>query len=150
MTRILIEIVLAIALIGAITVYLEHKGAARVEAADAKAEAAQKKQADAETALNVEKAAKADAGAQHDQQIVDDYRTAHPEQPVRLCHASSAVSKLPATGAANGGPTSTGAGPDTVSQVSTGSAGPDISPELDAIVRAAERVDILYAQRQHQ
>lgn len=153
--RLYLEIAAAIVLCAAFALFVHHErvvGEQKIEASDAKALDAAKKAADIETALNIARATKADAGADHDQQIIDDYRTAHPEQPVRLCRAANGSQPAVRTAEApHSGSLGIGAGPASIPKVLDGDqsvAGPDISPNIDAIVRAAERLDVLYIDRQ--
>ena len=106
----------------------------------------------AQTAQNIAKADAADSGADHDQQIIDAYRAAHPEQPVRLCVSTgnsgqrSAANQTADRGAQGSGPGST-----PVREVQNGnaqSAGPDVGPDLDALVQAAGRLATLYRDEQ--
>lgn len=125
---------------------VEHKADVAV---DDKALVVAHNEAVAETAANIATANTADLGAEHDQKVIDDYRRAHPEQPVRVCHAAGdSVAGVRAAGAADGGPQGAGAGPAALQQVSDGTPGPDIRPGLDALVRAAGRLDVLYSDRQ--
>ena len=103
----------------------------------------------AQTAANVAKADAADSGADHDQQVIDAYRAAHPVDDVRVCHSTGdSVQRVPAASAANGGAQSAGAGSAAVSEVPAGTPGPNIGPGLDVLVQAAQRLDVLYADRQ--
>lgn len=142
----------AVAVLGiGFALFVHHEraiGEQKIEASDAKAKSAAHDKAVAETALNLERAAKADAGADHDQQILDDYRAAHPEQPVRVCHADGRVAGVPAVSGADRGAAGAGAGSSPVREVQDGTPGPDIGPGLDAIVQAAGRMATLYADRQ--
>lgn len=145
--RLYLEIAAGIVLLSAFGLYTWHErsvGQEKIEASDAKALSAAKAQADAETALNLERASKADAGAVSAQKAVDDYLAAHPEQPIRLCIASNSKPSLPSGSPHTGSPSNPAPGSATLSEVP----GRDIRPDLDAIVRAAERLDILYADRQ--
>jgi len=151
--RLYLELGAVAVLLTAFGLYTWHErnvGAQKIESADARAQAAAQKQADAETALKLEKARKADEGADRAQAAVDQYRRDHPDQPIRLCHANNSVG-LPRPGSATttvpGGP---GAGSATVPQVLGGgqSEGPDIAPELDALVSAASRLAVLYTNLQ--
>jgi hypothetical protein len=151
--RLYLELGAVAVLLTAFGLYTWHErsvGAQKIEAADIRAKDAAKKQADAETALNLEKAKKADEGADRVQAAVDQYRRDHPEQPIRVCHANNSVG-LPRPGGAPtpgvGGP---GAGSSTVPEVPGGgqSEGPDIAPELDALVSAASRLAVLYTDLQ--
>lgn len=123
----------------------EHK---KDVAVDAKALTVAKAKADEGTKANIVKATQAETGADHDQQIIDDYRAAHPEQPVRLCHASNSVAGMPEAGAADGRAQSSGPGSAAVREVQDGTPGPDIGPGLDALVRAAGRLAVIDAERQ--
>lgn len=143
--RTYLEIAAVVILGIAIALFIHHEretGAAKLDAADAKALVAAKSQADAQTQLNIERAAKAEAGADHDQQIVNDYRAAHPDGAVRLCHADNSVPGVPAAGGAVGGTQDSGAGSSSLSGVPASVAGPDISGGLAIIVRAASRLAI--------
>jgi hypothetical protein len=146
--RWLIEILIVAALASGLVLYLEHRGAERIEAADQKALDAAAKQAEAETALNAEKANKADEVADASQKAIDSYIAAHPIEPVRVCHASNSVPGVPKASAAHSGPQSPSAGPATVPGVPDSTAGPDIGPGLAIIVQAAERLAIIDADRQ--
>ena len=153
--RLYLEIAAVIILCAAFALFVHHErvvGEAKIEASDAKALGAAKKQAAAETALNIAKADKADAGADHDQKLIDDYRTAHPVEPVRLCHSTNSSQPIVSKGqAADGSPAGTSPGLAPLPEVLDGDqsvAGPDISPDIDALVRAAGRLDVLYADRQ--
>lgn len=141
--------VLAIAF-GLYTMHERSVGATQVHTADAKALNAARRQADAETQLNNERAAQADAGADRAQKAVDDYRAAHPAEPFRLCHPNDSVVGVREGGAAAGRQPGAGAGSAAVPTVPRGgeSQGPDIAPELDALVSAAQRLDILYTDDQ--
>jgi hypothetical protein len=143
-----IALILA-AVVGWYTVHergIEHK---KDVAADNTALAVAHKEAVAETDANIAKANTADLGADHDQQVIDAYRAAHPEQPVRLCHAAGdSVAGVRPVGAADGRAQSAGAGSAAIPEMPAGTAGPDIRPGLDALVRAAGRLDVLYADRQ--
>jgi hypothetical protein len=146
-----IELAAGLVLAIAFGLYTWHErtvGATAVHTADAKALVAAHQLADAQTILNNERAAKADAGAASVQKAVDDYRNAHPEQPVSVCHANNRVSVLPAAGASNPGATAASAGPAVVPQVPDGTPGPDIRPGLDAIVSVAEQLAIRLANFQ--
>lgn len=149
--RLYIEIGAAAVLLIAFGLFVHHErtvGAEHITQADAKAQDAARKQADAETQLNLAKAAKADEVASSAQKAVDDYRTAHPEQPIRLCYSSDSVPGLPQVSPGDlklkNSPTRSAALPEVPGR----SEGPDIAPELNAIVQAAQRLDILYAERQ--
>lgn len=150
--RLYLEIAAAIVLCAAFALFVHHErvvGEQKIEVSDAKALDAAKKAADIETALNIARATKADAGADHDQQIIDDYRTAHPEQPVRLCHAANGSQPAMPTGEApHGGPPGAGSSPDLIRAVQDRTAGPDIGPGIDALVQAAGRLATLYTDRQ--
>lgn len=150
--RAYIELAAAAVLALAFGLYTWHErsvGATAVHTADANAMIAARKLADTQTVLNQERAAKADAGAASVQKAVDDYRTAHPEQPMRLCvTTNSRIPSLPKAGAIDGGAANPAAGSAAISEVPGRSEGADVGPSLDAIVRAAQRVDVLYADRQ--
>lgn len=150
--RLYIELAAAAVLLGGFGLFTWHErsvGATAVHTADANAMIAARKLADTETVLNQERAAKADAGAAGVQKAVDDYRTAHPEQPMRLCvTTNNRLASMPKAGAADGIASSPGAGSLAVPEVPGRGEGADIGPSLDAIVRAAQRVDVLYADRQ--
>lgn len=150
--RLYLEIGAAVVLAIAFSLFVHHEravGEQKIAASDAKALAAARKQADAETALNLERAAKADAGAISAQKAVDDYRTANPIGPVRLCtntnHSQRGVRQA---GPQNSGTPGPGPGADTVRTVPDGTAGPDIGPGLDALVQAAGRLATLYSDQQ--
>lgn len=150
--RTYLEIAAAVVLAIGFALFVHHEraiGEQKIEASDAKATAAAQRQADAETALNNERAAKADIGADHDQQVVDDYRASHPDGAIRLCRPDNRVAGLPSTGATGGKAPGPGTGPNPVREVPGGSEGPDVSAELDAIVQAAERLAILNADWEH-
>lgn len=149
--RTIIEVLVLIALICGAILYLEHRGAVKIEAADKKAQIAAQKQADAQTALNLAKASKADEVASASQKAVDDYRAAHPEQPIRLCHTNSSLASVPKTASTDGSAKSAGTRSATVPEVSGRSesvAGPDIAADLDSIVQAAQRLAIIDSDRQ--
>jgi len=150
--RLYVEIAAGLILLIAFGLFVHHEravGEQKIEASDIKALAAAKKQADAETALNLERAAKADAGAASAQKAVDDYRTSHPEQPVRLClTTNSGQPGVPKASPPNGSPPSAGPGPAAVREVQSGDPGPDIGPGLDALVQAAGRLAVVYSNRQ--
>jgi len=142
-----------LALGGAFAGYTVHErgiGEQKIEAADQRAREADKKRAEAETALNLAKAKKADEGADRAQAAVDQYRHDHPEQPIRLCRANGSVG-VPSPGGASaavpGGPS---ARPAAIPEVPKGGAseGPDIAPEFDALVSAAARLAVLYGNLQ--
>lgn len=149
-----IEIGAGIVLVITFWIFVAHErsvGAVAVHTADAKALIAERRLADSQTVLNNERAAKADAGAANEQKIIDDYRSAHSdEQPLRLCKSDNRNGVLPKGSSANASAANPGSGPAALSEVSERgeSAGPDVTGELDAIVRAAERLDVLYADRQ--
>lgn len=105
----------------------------------------------AQTAENIAKADAADSGADHDQQVIDAYRAAHPEQPVRLCISTgNSGQRSPANQTGNSGAAGSGPGSAAVREVQDGAAqpGPDIGPGLDALVQAAGRVATLYVDEQ--
>ena len=147
-----LEVKLAIAagllVIGLVTLGLYHhhvliEGEQKIEASDAKALDAAKKQADAETALNREKASKADEIQDATQKAVADYAAAH-APVVRVCHTSNSVPGVPKTSAPIGNPTGASAGPAAVPAVPDSAPGPDIGPGLAAIVSAAATVANIY------
>lgn len=150
--RLYLEIAAAVVLLAAFGLYTLHErsvGKQSIEASDTKALDAAKKQADAETALNLERAAKADAGAVSAQKAVDDYRVAHPDTPVRLCYPDSSVPGMPAISAADLKLKGAGTRPAVIPEVPGRSeSGPDIAAELDAIVQAAGRLAVVYTDRQ--
>jgi hypothetical protein len=150
--RAYLEIAAVIILGIGFALFVKHErnvGEQKIEASDAKALELAKGKADAETKLNKERAAKADAGADHDQKILDDYRAAHPDSsPVRLCHPDNRVAGVPKGGAVDGGAQSASPGSAPVREVQDGTPGPDIGPGLDALVQAAGRLAIVYADRQ--
>jgi hypothetical protein len=149
--RLYLEIAAAIVLAIAVGLFVHHEravGAEKINTADAKALQAAQRQADAQTQLNLERAAKADAGAISAQKAVDDYRASHPEQPIRLCHADSSVPGVSKGSPTNQSPPSSGAGPATVREVQSGTVGADIGPSLDALVQAASRLAVLYSNQQ--
>lgn len=145
------ELAAVLILLTAFGLYTWHErsvGAQKIETADAKALQADKSRADAETALNLSRAATADAGAASAQKAVDAYVAAHPDGPVRLCHADSGLRPVPPGSAALKAPADAGTGPAAVRAVQDGTPGPDIGPGLDALVRAAAAVATLYEDRQ--
>lgn len=150
--RLYLEIGAAVVLAIAFSLFVHHEravGEQKIAASDAKALAAARKQADAETALNLERAAKADAGAISAQKAVDDYRAAHPDTPVRLCYPDSSVPGMPTISAADLKLKGAGTRPAVVPEVPGRSeSGPDIAAELDAIVQAAGRLAVVYTDRQ--
>lgn len=144
--RLYLELAAVAVLLIAFALFVHHEravGAEKVHTADAKALQAARKQAYAETALNLERAAKADAGARSAQKAVDDYVAAQPIEPVRLC-ANNRI-PVPAQGSAIV-PAPQGAGPGSapVREVQSGIAGPDIGPGFTELVLAAARVAVLY------
>jgi hypothetical protein len=151
--RLYVEIAAVIVLGVAFGLFVHHErivGEQKIEASDAKAQDAAKKQADAETALNLERAKKADEGADRAQAAVNQYRHDHPEQPIRLCHADNRIG-LPRPGGAAAASVG-GAGPQSIVVPAVPdrgeSEGPDIAPELDALVSAAARLAVLYTDLQ--
>ena len=143
--RLYIELAAAAVLIGGFAMFIWHErqvGATAVHTADANAQNAARKQAEAESLLNTERATKAEEQAASAQQAIDKYRADHPEQPVSVCHANNRVSVLPAASAIGAGAPAAGAGPAAVSQVPDGTPGPDIRQGLDAIVSVAEQLAI--------
>ena len=143
--RLYIELAAAAVLIGGFAMFVWHErqvGATAVHTADANAQNAARKQAEAESLLNTERATKAEEQAASAQQAIDKYRADHPEQPVSVCHTNNRVSVLPAASTVGGGPQAAGAGSPAVSQVPDGTSGPDIRPGLDAIVSVAEQLAI--------
>lgn len=157
--RLYLEIGAAVVLLAAFGLFVHHErqiGAQTVSRADARALGEAQKRADAETALNHERAAKAQEIASNVQQKVDDYVAAHAQpdgkpEPIRLCR--SAGDRLPGRGEA--GPLAAradgaGTGSAALPAVPAGgeSEGPDVSPELDEIVRSAARVAVLYDELQ--
>jgi len=150
-TRLYLEIAAAVVLAIAFGLFVHHEravGALKINTADAKALQAAHEKADAQTALNLERAAKADAGAVSAQKAVDDYRAAHPEQPIRLCHSDNSQPGVPKGSPANQSAPSAGPGPAPLREVQSGTAGADIGPGLDALVQAASRLAVLYANQQ--
>lgn len=150
--RLYLEIGAAVVLLIAFGLFVHHErtvGAQKIEASDAKALSAAKTQADAETALNLERAATADAGAVSAQKAVDDYRAAHPDTPLRLCYSDSSVPGMPKVSPSDLKFKGPGTGSASLPEVPGRSeSGPDVASELDAIVQAAQRLDVLYADRQ--
>jgi len=145
-TRLYLEIAAAVVLAIAFGLFVHHEravGAMKINTADAKALQAAHEKADVETALNLERAAKADAGAVSAQKAVDDYVAAQPIEPVRLC----ANNRLPVPGqGSTADPASQDprTGSTAVPQVQGGTPGPDIGPGLDELVLSASRVAVLY------
>jgi hypothetical protein len=150
--RLYIELAAAAVLIGGFAMFVWHErqvGATAVHTADANAQNAARKQAEAESLLNTERATKAEEQAASAQKAIDQYRADHPEQPVSVCHANNRVAVLPAAGAANPGAAAAGSGSAALPQVPDGTPGPDIRPGLDAIVSVAEQLAIRFADLQH-
>lgn len=145
-----LELGALVVLLGAFAWFIHHErqiGASAIAASDTKALQADQKRAAAETALNIAKAAKADEEADHVQAAVDQYRNDHPEQPIRLCHANNSVPSPSPGGASKPGSDGPRPGSAPVQAVLDGSdstEGPDISPNVDAVLRAAGRVAVLY------
>lgn len=149
--RLYLELAAAAVLIGGFAMFVWHErqvGATAVHTADANAQNEARKRADAESLLNTERATKAEEQAASAQQAVDKYRADHPEQPVRVCHADNRVAVPTKGGAAQPASSGAGAGPAAIPEVPDGTAGPDIRPGLDAIVSAAARLAVLYADLQ--
>lgn len=145
--RLYLEIAAAVVLLVAFGLFVHHErtvGAEHITQADVKAQEAARKQADAETALNLERAAKADAGAVSAQKAVDDYVAKQPVDSVWLC----ANSRIPVPGegsSPNAVPQSAGTGTTAVREVQNRDAKPiDIGPNLDELVLSASRVAVLY------
>lgn len=144
--RLYAEIAAGLILIIAFGLFVHHErtvGAEKIDAADAKAQSAARKQADAETAMNLERAATADAGAVSAQKAVDDYVAKQPIDSVWLC----ANSRIPVPGEGSSpNPVLKGAGPATapVREVQNRDAPINIGPNLDEIVLSASRVAVLY------
>ncbi len=144
--RLYLEIAAVLVLLAAFGLYTWHErtvGAEHISQADAKAQSAAQKQADAETQLNLAKAAKADEVAASAQKAVDTYVASQPIEPVRLCSNS----RLPIPGqGSRPNPTaqSTGAGPNALPKVQSGTVGADIGPGFTEIVLSAARVAVLY------
>ena len=131
-------------------IYHDHveiqKGRDQIEASDAKATSALNEKVQAETVHKAALAAQAHQGAIDAQKAVDDFAAAHPTGPVRLCTANARGGGLPQTGQAGGGAAGALAGPPAVPEVpgrDAGAPGPNISPDLDALVLAAQRLAII-------
>lgn len=131
-------------------IYHDHveiqKGRDQIEASDKKAGAALDQKVQAETAHKAALAAQAHQGALDAQKAVDDFAAAHPTGPVRLCTANPRSGGLPQAGQAGSGATGAVARPDPLQGVpgrDAGAPGPDISPDLDALVLAAQRLAII-------
>lgn len=145
--RLYIEIAAVVVLLSAFGLYTWHErtvGAEHISQADAKAQSAAQKQADAETALNLAKAAKADEVASSAQKAVDDYVAKQPIDSVWLCANNRipepAQGSAPVSAAQGSG---TGAAP--VREVQNRDAQPvNIGPNLDELVLSASRVAVLY------
>jgi hypothetical protein len=140
--------ILAIA-IGWFVIHERDAGEHKIEKQDSAALVVAKSKADEGTKANEAKATLADLGAEHDQQVIDAYRAAHPEQPVRLCHASNSIAGVSAASAADGKAQGPGSGSAPVREVQGGTVGPDIGPGLDALVQAAGRLAVIDAEWQH-
>lgn len=148
--RLYIELGAALILAIAFGLYTAHErgvGEAKVHAADAKAEAAARRQADAETQLNEERNTRAEELAASTQVAIDAYAAAHPMQPVRLC-IPAAAGHLSQAGANPSSATGAGPGPTLVPQVPAGDPGPDLSGRLDAFLRTVERLAVQYREWQ--
>jgi hypothetical protein len=133
------------------SVHRENVGEQKIIKKDDAALAVRHTEVVAQTAANIAKADAADSGADHDQQVIDAYRAAHPQQPVRLCVSTgNSVQRSPTNQTANGGTPGPGPGSAAVREVQDGAAqpGPDIGPGLDALVQAAGRVATLYRDEQ--
>jgi hypothetical protein len=139
--KLIAVLLLLAAITGAAFLYTEHEraiGEAKIEAQDKAADAKIASQVAAQTAELKAKADMADKGAQDAQQKLNDYMGSISSAPVRVCHQNESGSGLPKAAAAHGAAPSAGTGPEVSGQVPTGSisAGADISPELDAIMRS--------------
>lgn len=149
--RLYVEIASAIVLLAAFALFVHHErvvGAEHISAADAKALSAAKDRDDAQTALNIERAAKADAGARSAQDAVDAYVAAHPTEPSRVCYSYSSQ-PVPSKGsAAVKSAPSAGTGSAPVREVQNRDAGPNIGPGIDELVLSASHLAALYADRQ--
>lgn len=149
--RLYIELAAVAVLLAGFGMYTWHErdvGATKVHTADANAQNAARKQAEAESLLNTERATKAEEQSASAQKAIDQYRADHPESPVSVCHANNRVAVLPTTGPTHPGAAAASPGPAAVSQVPDRTPGPDIRPGLDAIVSVAEQLAIRFAQFQ--
>jgi hypothetical protein len=144
--RLYLELGALVVLLIAFCLFVHHErtvGAAHITQADAKAQDAAKKQADAETQLNIAKAAQADEVASSAQKAVDTYVAAQPIDDVRLCSYSRLP--VPSQGSAPVAATQGGGtGSATIREVQNGTPGPNIGPGLDELVLSASRVAVLY------
>lgn len=132
-----------------------HVGAQKIIKADDKASAKVQKDADAGTEANIVKAALAARKAEDDKRAIDDYIAAHHLEPVRVCVNANANSiGVRQAGSVIATPAGSGARPAAVSQVLGGDVraaadtGVDVTPAIDAILRATEHLDVLYRERQ--
>lgn len=129
-------IVLAIAF-GLYTVHERHEGQAAIKASDAKAEAAAKALADAETKHAQDLSNQAEQAARNEQKTVDNYAISHPIGPVRLCNQDTGSAGVPKASTAHSGATSPSTGPDPIPAVSRG---PDLGPGLSELMLDAARL----------
>ena len=125
---------------------IEHK---KDVAADSAALAVRHTEVVAQTAENIARADAADSGAQHDQQVIDDYVKSHPTGDVRVCHAAGdSVQRVPAIQTVDRGAKGAGAGSGTIPEVPAGTPGPNIGPGLDELMLAASRLAVIDRDRQ--
>lgn len=134
-----------IAVLGGAFVYTKHErdvGETKIEAADKAADAKIAAQVASQTAELKAKSDMAEKGAQDAEQKLQDYMASMSSAPVRVCHENNSgpgLSKAPAPISTASG-TSPGSG--TLPAVPARVIGPDISAELDTIVRAAAELAI--------
>lgn len=125
-------------------------GAAQVIAADAAARADEHAKVLAEEARLQARADSAERDRNAIVKTLQDYARAHPVGSVRLCKPGNKPAGVPPGGSAAAGTADTGTGSSTVPEVLGGSAGVDIGPDVDAILRAAETMGGLYRSRQRE
>lgn len=136
-----------VALVLAFGWFVHHEraiGRQQIEQADKTATAVLDAQVRVDEQIAQDAADKSAKERQDAQTQLDAYMAAHPTGPIRVCHAHDSGAGLPQTAHAGESAVSPSPGPDAVPEVP----GRDISAGLDAIVRAATELDLLYQERQ--
>jgi hypothetical protein len=141
--RLYLEIAAVVVLLVAFGLYTAHErhvGQQTIEASDAKATAAVKALADAQTKHEQELANQAEQAAAHEQKTVDNYNLTNPVGVIRLCGSNDSGPSVPKAAAVSGGASSTQPRSDPVPAVP---ASPDIGPGLSELMLDAARLAVI-------